>query len=292
MEPAFPQTPDFTGLLEPVRIEGEAKNLIVEGKIPSGLSGDFVRVQPDPLYPPMLGDDIFFNGDGVITSFRFRDGTVSLKQRYVNTERVQKQREAGRSVFGKYRNPYTNASNAQDKVYSTANTNIVRFGDRLLALKEDNLPYAMDPDTLETLGVDDLGGQFTAQTFTAHPKVCPDTGNFCAFSYRAKGEQSDDMAYFEFSPSGEKVKETWFHAPFPPFIHDFAFTENYLIFPVIPIKSNEENARAGGMILQWDYDQDILFGVMRRDGDGSDIRWFTLPNGFPGHVQNAFERDG
>lgn len=292
MNSTFPKTPDFEGLLAPVRIEAEVINLEVEGAIPMDIEGQFVRVQPDPLYPPMLGNDIFFNGDGMITSFRIKNGAVDMIQRYVETERVQKQLEAGRSVFGLYRNPYTNADHVQDKVYSTANTNIVKYRDKLLALKEDNLPYAMDPDTLETFGPDDLDGQFTAETFTAHPKNCPDTGNFLAFSYRARGEDSIDMAYFEFSPDGQKIRETWFKAPFPPFIHDFGVTPNYLIFPVIPIKYNPENGKAGGMILQWDYDQETLFGVMRRDGDGSDIRWMKLPNAFPGHVQNVFERDG
>ena len=292
MTSTFPETPDFQGPLAPVGIEGEFPNLNVVGEIPTKLSGAFIRVQPDPLFPPMLGNDIFFNGDGMISSFQFRAGEVTLNQRYVNTARLQKQREAGKSMFGLYRNPYTNAAGAQDRVYSTANTNIVRYQDRLLALKEDSLPYAMDPATLETIGVDNFEGQFTAKTFTAHPKVCPDTGNFLAFSYRARGENSTDMAYFEFDASGRKIRETWFDSPFPPFIHDFGFTPNYLVFPVIPIKYNLENGQRGGMILQWDYEQDILFGIMRRDGDGSDIRWLRLPNGFPGHVQNAFEADG
>ena len=289
----FPQTPEFSGPLAPSGVEGDFEDLQVEGQIPPELCGSFIRVQPDPLFPPMLGDDVFFNGDGVVSSFRFNQGKVSLVQRFVETARVQAQRAAGKSLFGKYRNPYTNAEGYQDRVYSTANTNIVRYRDKLLALKEDSLPYTMDPVTLETLGREDMDGQFTAQTFTAHPKVCPDTNNFLAFSYRSKGEASTDMAFYEFdAKTGEKRHESWFKAPFPPFVHDFGFTENYLVFPVIPIKYNPEIGKQGGMILHWDYEQEILFGLMRRDGDGSDVRWLRLPQGFPGHVVNVFEEDG
>ncbi|MDH2435954.1 carotenoid oxygenase family protein [Pokkaliibacter sp. MBI-7] len=293
MNSIFPDTPDFKGPLAPVRIEGKVINLEVQGTIPKDIKGTFIRVQPDPLYPPMLGNDIFFNGDGVVSSFQFSDGHVDLVQRYVETDRLKLQRDAERSLFGLYRNPYTNdESVSQKNVYSTANTNIVQFQNKLLALKEDNLPYAMDPVTLETLGVDDLDGQFTARTFTAHPRVDPETNHFLTYSYRAKGEQSKDVAFYEFNDKGEKVKEIWFEAPLVPFIHDFCFTQNYLIFPVIPLDHNQSNGEAGGAILQWNYERDILFGVIKRHGDGSDARWFRLPNGFPGHLQNTFEKDG
>jgi carotenoid cleavage dioxygenase len=32
-----------------------------------------------------------------------------------------------------------------------------------------------------------------------------------------------------------------------------------------------------------------MFGVLRRDGDARDMRWFTAPNGFQGHTLNAFD---
>ena len=49
-------------------------------------------------------------------------------------------------------------------IHSTANTHIVFYNGVLLALKEDSPPYAMDPDTLETLGTSEsiwLGEQGT-----------------------------------------------------------------------------------------------------------------------------------
>ena len=152
MANAFPNSPAFSGPLEPVGIETSVSDLEIEGDLPNSINGTWIRVQPDPLYPPMLGDDIFFNGDGVISRFQFNNGKVDFMQRRVDTERVQKQREAGRSLFGKYRNPFSNDPSVSDKVYSTANTNVIRYRDKLLALKEDNLPYAMDPETLDTLG--------------------------------------------------------------------------------------------------------------------------------------------
>ena len=288
----FPQTFNFTGALEPVRVEAKSTNLEVTGVVPAELDGMFIRNQPDPLFPPMMGDDMFFNGDGLLCVFKFKDGKVDLNQRYVRTERYEKQIEAGRSLFGLYRNPYTNDPSTQDKVYSTGNTNVIAYRGKLLALKEDNLPWSLDPETLETHGMTDLDGQFTANTFSAHPKQCAKTGNLLCYSYRASGEHSDDVVFFEFDPQGNKLHEIRGTAPWTPMIHDFGVTENYVIYPLMPVKQRDDLGKQGTPILRYDSDVPLYFGLMRRDGDGSDLRWMATPNGMCGHLHNVFERDG
>ncbi|HEX7693604.1 MAG TPA: carotenoid oxygenase family protein, partial [Sphingomonas sp.] len=103
----FPDTPSFTGFNTPSRIEGDIVDLDVKGAIPAELDGAFYRVQPDPQFAPRLGDDIAFNGDGMITMFRFHDGRVDFKQRWARTDKWKLEREAGRALFGAYRNPLT-----------------------------------------------------------------------------------------------------------------------------------------------------------------------------------------
>ena len=59
----FPETPNFTGFNTPSRIEADIADLQHTGTIPPELDGAFYRVQPDPQFPPRLGDDISFNGE-------------------------------------------------------------------------------------------------------------------------------------------------------------------------------------------------------------------------------------
>ena len=59
------------------------------------------------------------------------------------------QRAARASLHGVYRNPYTNDERVKNLSNSTANTNVVVHHGKLLALKEDSPPYALDPGTLE-----------------------------------------------------------------------------------------------------------------------------------------------
>ncbi len=44
----FPQTPAFTPVNTPSRIESDIADLAHEGEIPNELNGVFYRVQPDP----------------------------------------------------------------------------------------------------------------------------------------------------------------------------------------------------------------------------------------------------
>ena len=287
----FPAIPEFTGLYEPSRVEADVVDLVVEGKVPGHIRGTFYQVAPDPAYPPMLGTDIFFNGDGIITAFDFSDGRVSLKRRFVETDRLRAQRVARRSLNGRYRNVYTNDPLAANN-NSTANTAVVRHNDVLLALKEDSLPYALDPVTLETIGVWDFHGQVKSATFTAHPKIDPGTGDLLCFAYEAKGDGTPDIAYYEIDAQGKLKREVWFKAPYAAMIHDFAVTEHHVVFPVIPLTVDMARMQQGGPHFQWQPDLPQLFGVLPRHGDAGDVRWFTGPaGGFQGHTLNSFEEN-
>jgi carotenoid cleavage dioxygenase-like enzyme len=127
---------------------------------------------------------------------------------------------------GKYRNKFTDA--VEFKVRSTANTNVLYFNGRLLACKEDSPPYSMDPETLETIGLEDFDGQLPSLTFTAHPKLDPATGELVCFGYEALGDGTPDVCYFSFDANGKIVETVWLASPAPAMIHDFAVTENWV----------------------------------------------------------------
>lgn len=291
MSMLFPDTPEFTGLYKPSRVEADVVDLEIEGTVPPEINGAFYQVSPDSQYPPMRGKDIFFNGDGLVSAFRFDHGKVSLRRRYVRTDRLMAQRREGRSLNGIYRNVYTNDPLAA-KNNTTANTTVLFHAGVLLSMKEDALPYALDPHTLETLGVWDFNGQIKSATFTAHPKVDPRNGDLLCFAYEAKGDGTPDIAYYEIDASGKLKKEVWFKAPYAAMIHDFAVTEHHVVFPIIPLTVDVDRMKQGGQHFQWQPDLPQLFGVLPRNGSAEDVRWFMGPaDGFQGHTLNSYEED-
>ena len=66
-------------------------------------------------------------------------------------------------------------------IETKANTHVVTHAGRIYALVESSLPTEMHPD-LSTVGACDFGGALTTP-FTAHPKVCPTTGELLGFGY-------------------------------------------------------------------------------------------------------------
>jgi len=286
----FPDAAEFVGIYRPSRVEAQIAELEVIGEVPKHIKGTFYQVSPDHMYPPMLGTDIFFNGDGMVSAFRFNAGRVSLRRRYVQTDRLKAQLRERRSLNGVYRNVFTNDPLAA-RNNGTANTNVIKHAGVLLALKEDSLPYALDPETLETLGTWDFHGQVKSATFTAHPKICPKTGAMLCFAYEAKGDGTRDIAYYEIDAQGKLTRETWFEAPYAAMIHDFAVTEHHVVFPIIPLTVDVERMKRGGQHFQWQPTLPQLFGVLPRNGTATDVRWFTGPaDGFQGHTLNAFEK--
>jgi carotenoid cleavage dioxygenase-like enzyme len=55
-------------------------------------------------------------------------------------------------------------------------------GDALLTSGEVGFPFRLSPDDLSTEGVHDFGGALNS-SFTAHPKIYPQTGRLHSFGY-------------------------------------------------------------------------------------------------------------
>lgn len=292
MTKPFPKTPTFMTIDEPFRFEGELFDLEVEGEIPEALHGTFYRVGPDQQFPPKMGDANPFNGDGIVTAFRFANGHVDMQHRYVRTHRFNAERAARQGLFGDYRNPFTDDPSVQGVQRTVSNTNVVLHNGVLLAMKEDGPPYAMDPHTLETKQLWDFEGQMTATTFTAHPKIDPVSGDLVGYAYAAKGEATPDIAYYTFDKQGKKTRELWFQGLHPAMIHDCGLSENYLVLPVIPQVMDLERIKRGGILFQYEPDMEQIYVVIPRDGEAGDIRFFKAPHAFPGHVINAFDEGG
>ena len=284
----FPDTMDFGGYNAPSRVECDIFDLEIEGTLPPDINGAWYRLTPDPQYPSRFEDDTYLNGDGMISVFRFQDGHVDFRSRYVMTERLRNDRAARRALYGIYRNPYTDDPSVHGTGRGVANTTPVWHGGKLLALKEDSLPMEVEPQTLATLGEWNFGGQLRSRTMTAHPRHDPETGELLSFGYEAAGLATRDVSFFVINRDGELVREEWFQAPYVSLMHDFAVTREHVIFPVFPTTADLKRIEAGGAHWVWEPQQDTFVGIMPRDGRVEDMRWFRGPAQSAFHILNAY----
>jgi len=275
--------------MTPFRVECDLRDCEVDGTVPSDIRGTFYRVGPDFQYPSRAPGNIPFDGEGHVSLFRIADGHVDFKSRFVRTQRFKAQEAERRSLFGMYRNPLTDDPSVAQVSRGTANTHVVHHNGKLLALKEDSPPVLLDPHTLETL--DDFhtfNGQLKSLTFTAHPKLDAETGEMIAFGYEAAGLASDDVAIFAIDRNDNVTWEAWIKVPYAALIHDFAVTQRHVALFVMPLAVNMDLIKRGGPHFAWDSSLPTWLGVMRRGGDGSDLRWFKGPERCAMHAMGAF----
>jgi carotenoid cleavage dioxygenase-like enzyme len=287
----WPQSPNYTGLNAPIGAEYHLTDLVVEGTIPAEVEGSFFRAVPDPAYPPFMDDGAAaLSGDGMISAIRFADGKASIQMRFVQTARHKAEDDAGETLFGIYRNPFTDKPQAEGVDRTVANTTPIWHGGKLLMTKEDGRPYQIDPHSLETLGRYDFGGKLKSETCTAHVRIDPVTEQLFFYGYEADGLASTKVAYCIADAQGNLTSEQWFDAPYCAMMHDFTITENYALFPVYPTTCDLDRLKAGGDHWIHEMERDSWLGVMPRYGSVSEMKWYKGPKGASCyHMMNAHE---
>ncbi|KAL6708790.1 hypothetical protein ACN47E_002486 [Coniothyrium glycines] len=282
------------------RWEGELERLVVYGTIPKEIDGTFYRIIIDPFMPPHP-ENGFVEGDGNACAIRISDGVVSMKVRYVDTERHLLERQAGRRLFGIYRNPYTNDPSTRYANDSTGNTNIIYWAGNILALAERGLPWAIDPDTLETRGYDPYAGQLRALTFTAHPKIDTIRNELVTWGYEAKGLGTTDVVTYSVTSDGRVKDVNWFNLPEVRMIHDGWITENWLILSAMPVfYTGDEELKSGKQHWVYSQDEPQIMVVCPRKPDTpghpgwkpGEFRQYPFENGLIIHCGSAWEEDG
>ena len=254
----------------PVDAEVEAFDLPATGALPPELSGVFMRTGPNPAREASAH---WFLGDGMVHGLRLEKGRARwYRNRYVETA-LRKKNISSRdpAVFG-------------DRTASTANTNIVRHAGRIFALEEAHFPYEIT-SVLETRGAEDFGGRLRT-ALTAHPKICPETGEMLAFGYNFI---SPFLTYHRFDRDGRLVQSEEIPVGGPIMAHDFCATRTKVIFLDLPIVFDMATAMSGGMPYKWTQEYQARLGVMPRNGRASDLKWFDIPSCYIFHPLNAYD---
>ncbi len=255
----------------PLTEERTLTDLKVTGAIPRELDGRYVRNGANPLSG--FSDHPFF-GDGMVHGIRLSDGKATwYRNRYVQTPFIT--------------NPALDILDmavALDMKASKANTHVVGHAGKILALEEGHFPYVLDGD-LGTVGPTDFNGALKG-SFTAHPKICPVTGELLAFGYSA---MPPFLRYLRVSADGKLVQTEDITVGGPTMMHDFNITRNYVVFMDLPAVFDLQLAMRGEMPIRWDDNYPARIGVMPRNGADANVRWYEINPCYVFHPMNAYE---
>ncbi len=257
------------GNYAPVHDERTDVDLEVIGSLPRELTGLYVR---NGSNPKSGAAGHWFFGDGMLHGVRLDAGRASwYRNRYVQTSKYRGDLDA------------MAPDTMLDPTASAANTHVVAHAGRIWALEEGHLPYEVDAE-LATVGCDDFGGKL-ATAFTAHPKLCPETGELHFFGY---GAVEPFLTYHVLDAAGRLVHSAPISVPAPTMMHDFMITRDHAVFMDLPVVIDVEAAMRGEPPIGWSDDHGARVGVLPRMGTDADIRWFEVDPCYVFHPLNAY----
>ncbi len=258
------------GNFAPVANEVTAFDLEVEGAVPPDLCGLFVRNGPNPKN----GDPgHWFLGDGMLHGVRLEGGRARwYRNRWVRTRCFEEDAQ------------FLRDDASVDRTAAKANTSVIGHAGRILALVENAFPTEVTGE-LETTGIHDFGGRLTT-AMTAHPKLCPRTGELHFFGYHFL---PPFLTYHRVDRDGALTYSAEIPVPGPTMMHDFAITDRHVIFMDLPVVFDFDLALSGAFPYRWSDDYGARLGVMPRDGNADAIRWYEIEPCYVFHPLNAYD---
>ena len=277
----------------------------IEGQIPAELTGTLFRNGPGMLDINDVSVRHPFDGDGMICRITLQNGKAHFCNRFVQTEAYQAEQIAGkflyRGVFGTQKEGGWKTNAFDVNLKNIANTQVVYWGGKLLALWEAAEPHRLDPKTLDTLGIEYLNNTLKpGDPFAAHPLFDPN-GRMVNFGLKAgKFDRTGlltEITIYELDLDGEVVEQHSHVIPGFAFIHDFAITPNYCIFFQNPVGFNPFPFLFGlkGAAECVKFQPEKLTKILvipRNPRRGEQMQTLETKSGFVFHHANAFEHDG
>ncbi len=208
------------------------------GQIPLGFRGSLYRNGPARLERGGVAVGHWFDGDGAILAVHFTDGGASAVYRYVQTAGYLAEEKADKFLYSNYgmTAPGPVWLRWTKTVKNAANTSVLALPDRLLALWEGGPPHRLDLQTLETLGMDDLGSLDSNFVYSAHCKRDPITGNI--FNFGITNGATTKLNLYKSDFTGKVVQKSTVALDGIYALHDYVFAGKYLIFFVPPVQVN------------------------------------------------------
>ncbi len=274
--------------------------LPLQGELPSWLSGSLLRTGPAKFEVGEQRMRHWFDGLAMLHRFTVKDGGVSYGNRFLHSRSYKAAEERGKMVYGEFAtDPCRSLFKRVQTLFSpgavlpdNANINVMRLGERFIAMTETPLPVQFDPHTLEAAGVrpHEVPGQLT----TAHPHL--DRSNGGMLNYAAKLGARSSYRFFAVAPDeGGARKIGSLPVKEPAYMHSFGVTEHFLVLAEFPFVVNPLTLALSGRPYienyRWKPELGTRFTLVDRL-TGKATGPFESDACFAFHHVNAYEEEG
>jgi carotenoid cleavage dioxygenase-like enzyme len=282
----------FTSLEDEVRLDA----IPLHGEVPSWLDGALLRTGPAKFEAGEQRFRHWFDGQAMLHRFGIsgETGTVSYASRFLRTKAYAATAE-GRIGYSEFAtDPCRGIFKRMMQVFDpglsdNCNVNLVKLGERYIAMTETPIPVQFDGETLDTAGVAyDVPGMLT----TAHPHLDRATGGM--LNYAAKLGPRNEYRFFKLGKEKGAKAEVVASMPTnrPAYMHSFGLSERYLILAEFPFVVDPKRLVLSGKPYienyRWEPERGTRITLFDRR-DGRQVGPFTTGPFFCFHHLNAFD---
>ncbi|TWS23254.1 carotenoid oxygenase [Tsukamurella sputi] len=309
--------PFLTGEYAPVRGELTEHDLTVTGTLPDWLDGRYLRNGPNPIADVDPDTYNWFTGDGMVHGIRLAGGrALWYRNRWVDSAAVAAR--LGRRAPSEQGRSFLHGAGA--------NTNVIGWQGRTLALVEAGLACADLTEELDTVDVCDFDGTIRGG-YTAHPIEDPETGELHAISYHFG--RGNTVQYSVIGTDGRARRTVDVTVGGSPMMHAFSLTRSSVVIYDLPVTFDTRAAVAravpgplrplaglalgaivgrvpmpgpmahrlprtgsGPLPYRWDPAYRPRVGILPREGTDADTVWIDVDPCFVYHPMNAHDVDG
>lgn len=274
--------------------ETRVDELPLKGSLPDWLQGSLLRTGPARWEVGGKSMNHWFDGFAMLHRFGIGDGKVSYANRFLESKAYRAADADGELAYAEFatdpcRSLFSRVSSLFDpKLTDNANVNLVKLGERFIAMTETPIPVEFDAETLETAGVAfEAPGLMT----TAHPHLERSTGGM--LNYVAKVGPRNRYRFFHLGPEAEEP-EVLAEIPVkhPSYQHSFGLTPNWFVLAEWPFVVNPLSIPLSGRPyienFKWKPELGTRFWLLPR-GEGSPLGPFETDAWFAFHHINSYE---
>ena len=266
------------GMYAPVAQERTDTKLRITGELPRELNGLYARIGPNPMQVANPGAYHWFTGDGMVHGVRLEDGqALWYRNRWIGTDSVHQ--KLGRAK----------APGPRRGVLDAVNTNVFAHGGRIWASVEAGA-YPVELDGELGTVKHGLFDSASRQSFTAHPRMDPLTGEAHAICY--DGTKPNRISYMVVNDQCQLTRLVELPVKHGPMVHDCAITRTQVIALDLPVTFSLKRVFQGADLpYKWNDKHPARVGLLPRRGQAQDIRWFPIGPCYVFHTCNAHDLD-
>jgi all-trans-8'-apo-beta-carotenal 15,15'-oxygenase len=268
----------------------------VEGVLPPALRGTLYRNGPGLFDRGGGRKRMLLDGDGMIQAYQFRNGQVRFRTRFVRTKKYVEEEAAEQFLYRTWSTlaPGGVWANLGLRLANQAEVTVIRR-DALYAFGGPH-PYALDPETLETIGVSTLGVPAEMTRYQAHWKVDGRTGEWLHFGVVYGVTPTVHITVFK---ADGRLRTHW-TVPLPRqvYLHDWLVSERHLLFvlhpgilPLAGVVAMFLGLRSPADVIRWQPELGNLVLVLERTGPSAPLL-LEANAAWMWHALNAYEAHG